>query len=89
MGRQHQRMDKNRVSRFTENSGRQGMVERHCCNVNFGAPTTVRVKGLRLNEFGIPPHTKYGGGAVNCFQVVHDSVILSFRHSVMPTLILI
>ena len=33
--------------RFPEGSGRQGRVERYCCNVICGAPTTSKVKGLR------------------------------------------
>ena len=47
MGRQHQGMDGNGVWRFPEGSGRQGRVERYCCNVIRGAPTTSEVKGLR------------------------------------------
>ena len=47
MGRQHQGMDGNGVWRFPEGSGRQGRVERYCCNVILGAPTTFKVKGLR------------------------------------------
>ena len=35
------------VWRFPEGSGRQGRVERYCCNVICGAPTTSEVKGLR------------------------------------------
>ena len=30
-----------------EGSGKQGMMERYCCNVICGAPTTSKVKGLR------------------------------------------
>ena len=33
--------------RFPEGSGRQGRMERHCCNVICGAPTTSKFKGLR------------------------------------------
>ena len=49
MGRKHQGMDGNGVWRFPEGSGRQGRVERYCCNVICGAPTTSEVKGLRLD----------------------------------------
>ena len=37
----------NGVWRFPEGSGRQGRVERYCCNVICGAPTTAEVMGLR------------------------------------------
>ena len=47
MGKQHQGMDGNGVWRFPEGSGRQGRVERYCCNVICGALTTSEVKGLR------------------------------------------
>ena len=43
----HQGMDRNRVWRFPEGSGRQRRVERYYCNVICGAPTTSNVKGLR------------------------------------------
>ena len=43
-------MDGNGVWRFPEGSGRQGRMERYCCNVIYGAPTTSRVKGLRWDE---------------------------------------
>ena len=46
----HQGMDRNRVWRFPEGSGRQRRVERYCCNVICGAPTTSNVKGLRWDE---------------------------------------
>ena len=51
-GRQKKRWedDVNGVWRFPEGSGRQGMVERYCCNVICGAPTTSEVKGLRWDE---------------------------------------
>ena len=35
------------VWRFPEGSGRQGRMERYCCKVICGAPTTSKVKGLR------------------------------------------
>ena len=47
MGRKDQGMDGNGVWRFPEGSGRQGRVERYCCNVICGAPTTSEFKGLR------------------------------------------
>ena len=50
MERKHQGMDGNWVWRFPEGSGRQGRVERYCCNVICGAPTTSKVKGLRRDE---------------------------------------
>ena len=43
----HQRMDRNGVWRFPEGSEKQGKVARYCCNVICGAPTTIKVKGLR------------------------------------------
>ena len=47
MGRLHQGMDRNGLWRFHEVSGRQGRMERYCCNVMYGAPKTTEVKGLR------------------------------------------
>ena len=47
MGRLHPGMDGNGDWRFPGGSGRQGRMERYCCNVICGAPTTVKVKGLR------------------------------------------
>ena len=47
MGRYHQGMDGNGVRRFSEGSGRQGKIERYCCNVIFGVPKTSKVKALR------------------------------------------
>ena len=46
-------MDGNVVWRFPEGSGRQERVERYCCNVICGAPTTSEVKGLRWDEMKI------------------------------------
>ena len=43
-------MDGNGVCRFPEGSGRQGRVERYCCNVICGSLTTSEVKGLRCDE---------------------------------------
>ena len=43
----HEGMDGNGVWRFPEGSRRQGRLERYCCNVICGAPTTSKVKGLR------------------------------------------
>ena len=37
----------NGVWRFPEGSRRQVRMERYCCNVIYGAPTTSKVKGLR------------------------------------------
>ena len=45
--RKHQGMDGNGVWRIPGGSGRQGRVDRYCCNVICGAPTTSEVKGLR------------------------------------------
>ena len=47
MGRKHQGMDGKGVWRFPEGSGRQGRMERYCCNIIGGAPTTSKIKGLR------------------------------------------
>ena len=43
-------MDGNGVWRFPEGSGRKGKVERYCCNVICGSPTTAEVKGLSRDE---------------------------------------
>ena len=47
IGSQHQGMDGNGVWRFPAGSGRQGRIERYCCNVICSAPMTSKVKGLR------------------------------------------
>ena len=49
MIRYHQGKDRT-VRRFPVGSRRQGRVERYCCNVICGAPTTPEVKGLRWEE---------------------------------------
>ena len=50
-GRQKKRWEDNINGwRFPEGSGRQGRMERYCCNVICGAPTTSEVKGLRWDE---------------------------------------
>ena len=41
---EHQELDGYGVWRFPEGSG---WVERYCCNIICGAPTTSKVKGLR------------------------------------------
>ena len=48
-GRQKKRWEDNinGVWRFPEGSGRHGRMEKYCCNVICGAPTTSKVKGLR------------------------------------------
>ena len=46
-GKLTSKMDRNGVWRFPEGSGRQGRVERYCCNVICGVLTTSEVKGLR------------------------------------------
>ena len=46
ISREHQGMDGNGVWRFPEGSGRQGSVERYCCNAIFVASTISEVKGL-------------------------------------------
>ena len=43
-------MDGYGVLRFPEGSGRQGRMERYCCNVICGAPTTSKVYGLRWDD---------------------------------------
>ena len=45
--RWHQGMDRTGVWRFPEGSRRQGKVKRYCCNIVYGALTTIKVKGLR------------------------------------------
>ena len=56
-GRQKKRWEDN-IKKWTgmgflrcpEGSGRQERMERYCCNVICGAPTTSKVKGLRWDE---------------------------------------
>ena len=43
-------MVRNGVWRFPEGSGRQGRVERYCCNVICGALLTSEVKDLRYDD---------------------------------------
>ena len=46
-GKDNKGIDENGVWRFPEGSGRQGRMERYCCNIICGAPTTSEVKGPR------------------------------------------
>ena len=47
-------MDGNGVWRFPEGSGRQGRVERYCCNVICGGSTTkVEMRDERVYEMVI------------------------------------
>ena len=62
-------MDGNGVWRFPEGSGRQGRVERYCCNVICGAPTTSEVKGLRLDEMS--------PGAIYMYKIMKKNCIKS------------
>ena len=52
-GRQKRKWEDN-IKEWTEmgfeDSGEQGRMERYCCNVICGAPTTSNVKGLRWDE---------------------------------------
>ena len=46
MGRQHQVMELFGDKRFAHGSGRQEKVQKNCCNVISGIPTTFKVKRL-------------------------------------------
>ena len=50
IGYYHQRMDENGVWRFPEGSGRQGRMERYCCNVTCGALTTSETETEMRDE---------------------------------------
>ena len=43
-------MDSYGVLGYSVGSGTQGKVERYCCNIILGAPTTVGVQGMRGDE---------------------------------------
>ena len=45
VGKQHQGMVRPGVRQVAEGSGKQGKTEETGCEINFGAPTTVAVKG--------------------------------------------
>ena len=45
MGRQHQGMDRPGVRQVPEDSGEQGKMEETGCEIIYGAPTTLAVKG--------------------------------------------
>ena len=45
VGKQHQGMDRPGVHRVPEGSGEQGKVEETGCEIIFGAPKTLAVKG--------------------------------------------
>ena len=47
IGRQHQRIDRTGVWRFPDGNGRQGKLERYCCNFICGAPKIEKFKGQR------------------------------------------
>ena len=54
MRRSHQGIDRNRVWRFPEGSGRQGRVERYCCSVICDATTTEMMRDeISLCQFPI------------------------------------
>ena len=48
MGRQHQGMDRPGVRQVPEGSGEQGKMEKICCKIICGAPTTLAVKELMM-----------------------------------------
>ena len=45
VGRQHQGMDRPGVRQVPEGSGEQGKMGETCCEIIFGAPSTLAVKG--------------------------------------------
>ena len=45
VGRQHQGMDRPGVRQVPEGSGEQGKMEKTGCEIIFGAPSTLAVKG--------------------------------------------
>uniref|UniRef100_UPI003AF6AD8A hypothetical protein n=1 Tax=Thiolapillus sp. TaxID=2017437 RepID=UPI003AF6AD8A len=45
VGRQHQGMDRPGVQQVPEGSGEQGKMEKIGCEIIYGAPTTLAVKG--------------------------------------------
>ena len=47
-GRQHQGMDRPGIRQVPEGSGEQGKIEKTCCKIICGAPTTLAVMGLMM-----------------------------------------
>ena len=45
VGRQHQGMDRPKVRQVPEGSGERGKMEKTGCEIIYGAPTTLAVKG--------------------------------------------
>ena len=45
VGRQHQGMDRPGVRQVPEGSGERGTMEKTCCEIICGTPTTLAVKG--------------------------------------------
>ena len=45
MGRQYQKVDRDGLCKVPKSSGEQGRMERDCCKVISGAPTTSKVTG--------------------------------------------
>ena len=45
VGRQHQGMDRPRVHQVPEGSGEHRKMEETGCEIIYGAPTTLKVKG--------------------------------------------
>ena len=45
VGRQHQGMDRPGVRQVPEGSGEQGKMEESGCEISYGAPMTLMVKG--------------------------------------------
>ena len=48
VGRQHQGMDRPGVRQAPEGSEEQGKMEKTCCKIICGVPTTLAVKGLTM-----------------------------------------
>ena len=58
VGRQHQGMDRPGVRQFPDGCGEQGKVEKTSCKIICGAPTTLAVKGLIINDMHYRPPWK-------------------------------
>ena len=52
VGRQHQGMDRPGVQQVPESSGEQGKMEKTCCRIICGAPSTLAVMGLMMMYMG-------------------------------------
>ena len=94
VGRQHQGMDRLGVRQVPQGSGEQGKMEKTCCKIISGAPTTLAVKRLMMNDEPSLPTPFYPVLLPISIFIALSTVFLSLNssdnsllsHSVLPVL---